>query len=111
MPSTQRSTSNLTLAQKSFNGATSVIGGLYLTTHSITVTLIGAGAGISVTGWTIWLEYNSTTSTTGTEPTALTADEIGLEAIDASATFSAFADRSFRRTRSLGTEDPRRRDQ
>jgi len=81
MSSTQRSTSNLTLAQKSFNGATAVIGGLYLTTHSIAVTLIGAGAGIAATGWTIWLEYNRMTSATGTTRTDSTtaANEIGHE--------------------------------
>jgi hypothetical protein len=94
------------LAQEIFNSAVAAIGGLYLTTHSIAVTLIGAGAGvgagIAATGWTMWLDYR-TMSTTGTEPTALNTGEIGH------GTGSAQADAIHRQaTPDLGTATIRR---
>lgn len=49
---------NLPGTQKIFNAATMTVGGLFLTTHSVAVTLIGAAVGAVITGWTTWLEYN-----------------------------------------------------
>jgi hypothetical protein len=51
-----RSKRDLATVQKLFNTATITVGGLYLTSHSIAVTLIGATAGMTVTGWSMWLE-------------------------------------------------------
>ena len=41
--------------QRIFNTATVTVGGLYLTTHSVTVTAIGTAASTIVECWSIWL--------------------------------------------------------
>jgi len=41
--------------QRIFNTATVTVGGLYLTTHSVTVTAIGTAAATIVECWSIWL--------------------------------------------------------
>jgi hypothetical protein len=51
-----RARQDLITTQKLFNTATVSVGCLYLTTQSVTVTVIGAIAGTAVTGWTMWLE-------------------------------------------------------
>jgi hypothetical protein len=51
--------------QMIFNVASMTVGGLYLTTHSVAVTLIGTAAGAAVTGWTTWLENNQTRTMAG----------------------------------------------
>jgi hypothetical protein len=42
-------------APKIFNTAAVAVGGLYLATHSVVVTLIGAGASTVLAWWAIWL--------------------------------------------------------
>lgn len=42
-------------AQRIFNTATVTVGGLYLATHSVTVTAIGTAASTIVECWAIWL--------------------------------------------------------
>jgi hypothetical protein len=61
----RRGERNLFEIQKIFNAVTVTVGGLYLTTHSVAVTLIGAAAGAAVTGWTTRLEYNRTRTMAG----------------------------------------------
>jgi hypothetical protein len=43
------------VAKTTFNAATFTIAGLYLATHSVTVTLIGTLAATALTGWVMWL--------------------------------------------------------
>ena len=57
MQTTQRSEVDLTTPQNIFNTATITVGGLYLATHSVAVTLIGAGAASLLTCWTLWLSH------------------------------------------------------
>jgi hypothetical protein len=40
-----------------FNTATVTVAGLYLATHSVTVTLIGTIASTALTCWAMWLPY------------------------------------------------------
>ena len=44
-----------TLAQKGFNTVTLAVGGLYLATHSVIVTLIGTAAAGLLACWALWV--------------------------------------------------------
>jgi hypothetical protein len=71
MPNARQPHQDLTIARTIFNTATVTVGGLYLATNSVTVTVIGTAAAAVVTGWTIWLAHsrkrpNASPSTTGT---------------------------------------------
>src|SRR5262245_37256693 len=57
MPTTRRPARDLNAARTIFNTAPVSVGGLYLTTHSVAVTLIGTAAATALTGWTLWLPY------------------------------------------------------
>lgn len=46
---------DLPAARAMFNTATVTVGSLYLATHSVTVTLIGAAASTVLTCWAMWL--------------------------------------------------------
>jgi hypothetical protein len=54
MRTTRRSEQDLPAARAIFNAATTTIGGLYLATHSVTVTAIGAAASTMLTCCAIW---------------------------------------------------------
>lgn len=47
--------SQLDLTQNIFNTTAATTSGLFLVTHSVTVTLIGTVAASLLTGWTMWL--------------------------------------------------------
>lgn len=49
--------SEIDLAEKIFNTATVTVGGLYLATHAVIVTLIATAAASLLTGWTMWLSH------------------------------------------------------
>ena len=57
MQTTRRSGVDLTTPQKTFNTATITVGGLYLATHSVAVTLIGTAAASLLTCWILWLSH------------------------------------------------------
>jgi hypothetical protein len=57
MRTAHRSELDLTANQKVFNTVTVTVGGLYLATHSVLVTLIGTAAAGLLTGWTTWLSH------------------------------------------------------
>lgn len=42
-------------AQRAFNTTTVTVGGLYLATHSVVVTITGTAAASLLTCWTLWL--------------------------------------------------------
>ena len=54
----RRPAHDLAAAKAAFNTATVTVGGLYLTTHSVVVTLIGTTASTMLTCWAMWLSYN-----------------------------------------------------
>ena len=56
MQQARTSASETAAVQRIFNIATVTVGGLYLATHSVTVTTIGTAASTIVTCWSIWLE-------------------------------------------------------
>jgi hypothetical protein len=58
MPNACQSHQDLTTARTIFNTATVTVGGLYLATNSVTVTVIGTVAAAVVTGWAIWLAHS-----------------------------------------------------
>jgi hypothetical protein len=41
--------------QQAINSLAVTVGGIYLATHSVTVTVVGATASTLLTGWTLWL--------------------------------------------------------
>lgn len=43
------------VARTTFNMAAVTVGGLYLATHSVPVTIIGTLAATALTGWAMWL--------------------------------------------------------
>lgn len=53
----RRAERNLTVAQQMFNTATAAVGGLYLGTHSVVVTITGSTAAAVVTCLAVWLEH------------------------------------------------------
>ena len=46
---------DLIAAQRTFNSATVTVGGLFIATHSIVVTVTGTVAGMALCGWSMWL--------------------------------------------------------
>lgn len=68
MQQTKQSERDAAAIQRIFNTATVAVGGLYLATHSVTVTAIGTIASAAVTCWSTWmanyrLDTRSTRST------------------------------------------------
>jgi hypothetical protein len=57
MPRASRLEQDFSTAQRTFNTVTSTVGGLYLATHSVIVTLAGAAAGSLLTCWALWLAH------------------------------------------------------
>ena len=57
MPTTRRSARDLVAARTLFSTATATVGGLYLATHSVAVTVIGTTASTALTCWAMWLPY------------------------------------------------------
>jgi hypothetical protein len=55
MPQEQRSRRGPITVQHIFNTATVTVGGLYLSTHSVVVTITGTIAATALTGWSIWV--------------------------------------------------------
>lgn len=49
--------SELELTQKIFTTATVTVSGLYFSTHSVVVTLIGTALPSLLAGWTLWLAH------------------------------------------------------
>jgi hypothetical protein len=82
MSPTGLSKRDLATAQKLFNTATITVGGLYLTSHSVAVTLIGTTAGMGVTGWSMWLEYNRSGSNSCSETSMPTSGAAGESTSD-----------------------------
>jgi hypothetical protein len=56
-----------------FQTATAAVGGLYLATHSVTVTAIGTCAATAVTAWATWLNRRHDQTATSTEWEAIEA--------------------------------------
>jgi hypothetical protein len=81
MPRGQRTEPDLPAVKQVFNTATVAVGGLYLATHSVIVTLIGAMTGCLLTCWALWLAHRreqmvarvavSDTNSSGTRQPAL----------------------------------------
>jgi hypothetical protein len=55
MQAAHRPQRDLAAARSIFSSATITVGGLYLTTHSIAVTLIGTTAATALACWALWL--------------------------------------------------------
>lgn len=58
---------DITAATRMFQTATATVGGLYLATHSVTVTAIGTCAATAVTAWATWLNRRHNHTGTPTE--------------------------------------------
>jgi hypothetical protein len=56
-----------------FQAATATVGGLYLATHSVTVTAIGTCAATAVTAWATWLIRRDDQTGIATEREAIEA--------------------------------------
>ena len=63
-------------ARSIFSSATITVGGLYLTTHSTAVTLIGTTAATALACWTLWLPHGHRTLT-GTGAPETPAQKVG----------------------------------
>jgi hypothetical protein len=61
---------DLAAARSIFSSASITVGGLYLTTHSIAVTLVGTTAATALTYWTLRLLYGQDHSSNDTEAPA-----------------------------------------
>jgi hypothetical protein len=57
MHQTKLSVRDATAVQQIFKTTAVTVGGLYLTTHSVTITAIGTGASMAVTCWFIWTTH------------------------------------------------------
>ena len=66
------------LTQWTFNNAAVTVGGLYLATHSVVVTLIGTAAVTLLIGWTAWLPRRAVT--VGPAPRTVCVRRMGIRA-------------------------------
>jgi hypothetical protein len=65
MPAADRSGLNWNTAGKVCHMTTATVAGLYLATHSVTVTVIGTCSATALTAWAAWLSESSSQSDSG----------------------------------------------
>jgi hypothetical protein len=54
---TQGSEPDITSTQQVINATAVTVGGIYLTTHSVSVTIVGAAASTLLNVWALWLAH------------------------------------------------------
>jgi Flp pilus assembly protein TadB len=59
--------SSSTGAQQAINSMAVTVGGIYLATHSVTVTVVGTTAATLLTAWTLWLRQRQNLGLTDTD--------------------------------------------
>ena len=67
---------DLSAARAFFSSATITVGGLYLTTHSIAVTLIGTTAATALACWALWLPHGQDRALIDTEAPATPVQQV-----------------------------------
>ncbi len=75
MPTVPRPSRSLTTVTGTFEAAAVTIGTVYLTTHSVTVTVVGAVTATATSAWAAWLDHRRDHDGTASGDPAIASDQ------------------------------------